>query len=82
MMSVSFTIAFAFTAMGYWVVLPFTALEMAVLSYCLWLFIDSFGFITDLLYENFFKTIFFFENKDFSKYFIYKVLFIFEILKE
>ncbi|MEC7969687.1 MAG: DUF2244 domain-containing protein, partial [Pseudomonadota bacterium] len=36
-MSVSFTIAFAFTAMGYWVVLPFTALEMAVLSYCLWL---------------------------------------------
>ena len=26
-----------FTAMGYWVVLPFTALEMAVLSYCLWL---------------------------------------------
>ena len=37
MMSVSFTIAFAFTAMGYWVVLPFTALEMAVLSYCLWL---------------------------------------------
>ncbi|RPG32147.1 MAG: DUF2244 domain-containing protein [Gammaproteobacteria bacterium TMED92] len=37
MLSVSFTIAFAFTAMGYWVVLPFTALEMAVLSYCLWL---------------------------------------------
>jgi uncharacterized membrane protein len=37
MMTVSFSIAFAFTAMGYWVVLPFTALEMAVLSYCLWL---------------------------------------------
>ena len=37
MLSVSFTIAFAFTAMGYWVVLPFTALEMAVLSYYLWL---------------------------------------------
>jgi len=37
MMTVSFSIALAFTAMGYWVVLPFTALEMAVLSYCLWL---------------------------------------------
>jgi uncharacterized membrane protein len=37
MMTVSFSIAFAFTAMGYWVVLPFTALEMAVLTYCLWL---------------------------------------------
>ena len=37
MMSISFSIALAFTAMGYWVVLPFTALEMAVLSYCLWL---------------------------------------------
>ena len=34
MMTVSFTIAFAFTAMGFWVVLPFTALEMAVLGYC------------------------------------------------
>ena len=37
MMTISFSIALAFTAMGYWVVLPFTALEMAVLSYCLWL---------------------------------------------
>ena len=37
MMTVSFGIALTFTAMGYWVVLPFTALEMAVLSYCLWL---------------------------------------------
>ena len=37
MMTVSFSIALAFTAMGYWVVLPFTALEMAVLTYCLWL---------------------------------------------
>ena len=37
MMTISFSIALAFTAMGYWVVLPFTALEMALLSYCLWL---------------------------------------------
>ena len=37
MMTVSFSIALTFTAMGYWVVLPFTAIEMAVLSYCLWL---------------------------------------------
>ena len=37
MMLLSFGIATAFSIMGYWVFLPFTALEMSVLSYCLWL---------------------------------------------
>mgnify|MGYP006135813443 FL=1 len=37
MMLLSFGIATAFAVMGYWVILPFTALEMSVLSYCLWL---------------------------------------------
>ena len=37
MMLLSFGIATAFSVMGYWVILPFTALEMSVLSYCLWL---------------------------------------------
>ncbi|HCD26812.1 MAG TPA: hypothetical protein DER02_04790 [Gammaproteobacteria bacterium] len=37
MMTVSFSIAITLTVLGYWVVLIFTTLEMAVLSYCLWL---------------------------------------------
>ena len=37
MMVLSFSIAIAFLYFGYWLVLPFTGLEMAVLSYCLWL---------------------------------------------
>ncbi len=37
MMALSFSIALAFLFYGYWLVLPFTGLEMAVLSYCLWL---------------------------------------------
>ena len=37
MMLLSFGIATAFSVMGYWVILPFTAVEMGVLSYCLWL---------------------------------------------
>jgi uncharacterized membrane protein len=37
MMLLSFGIATAFSVMGYWVILPFTVLEMSVLSYCLWL---------------------------------------------
>jgi uncharacterized membrane protein len=36
-MMLSFGIATAFSVMGYWVILPFTALEMAILSYCLWI---------------------------------------------
>ncbi len=37
MMTLSFGIALTFLFYGYWLVLPFTGLEMAVLSYCLWL---------------------------------------------
>ena len=37
MMILSFGIAIAFLFLGYWLVLPFTGLEMGVLSYCLWL---------------------------------------------
>ena len=37
MMILSFGIAIAFLFFGYWLVLPFTGLEMGVLSYCLWL---------------------------------------------
>lgn len=37
MMILSFGIATAFLFLGYWLVLPFTGLEMGVLSYCLWL---------------------------------------------
>ncbi|MAD93761.1 MAG: hypothetical protein CMP85_08075 [Gammaproteobacteria bacterium] len=36
MMLVSFGIAITFVFFGYWLVLPFTGLEMAFLSYCLW----------------------------------------------
>ena len=36
MMFVSFGIAITFVFFGYWLVLPFTGLEMAFLSYCLW----------------------------------------------
>ena len=37
MMILSFGIAIAFLFLGYWLVLPFTGLEMGALSYCLWL---------------------------------------------
>ncbi|MAR28113.1 MAG: hypothetical protein CMD51_01040 [Gammaproteobacteria bacterium] len=37
MMLLSFGIAITFMFFGYWLVLPFTGLEMAALSYCLWL---------------------------------------------
>ncbi len=37
MMILSFGIAITFMFFGYWLVLPFTGLEMGVLSYCLWL---------------------------------------------
>ena len=37
MMLLSFGIALTFLFFGYWLVLPFTGLEMGVLSYCLWL---------------------------------------------
>ncbi len=37
MMLLSFGIALTFLFFGYWMVLPFTGLEMAALSYCLWL---------------------------------------------
>ncbi|MGA0839007.1 MAG: DUF2244 domain-containing protein [Pseudomonadales bacterium] len=36
LMVISVTIAIAFTAQGYWVVLPFTALELSVLTACLY----------------------------------------------
>ena len=36
MMAVSFGIALTFVFFGYWLVLPFTGLEMAFLSWCLW----------------------------------------------
>lgn len=36
-MAISFGIALTFLFYGYWLVLPFTGLEMAALSYCLWL---------------------------------------------
>ena len=36
MMLISFGIALTFMFFGYWLVLPFTGLEMAFLSYCLW----------------------------------------------
>lgn len=36
MMVLSFGIAITFVFFGYWLVLPFTGLEMAFLSYCLW----------------------------------------------
>ena len=37
MMLLSFGIAHPFMFFGYWLVLPFTGLEMAALAYCLWL---------------------------------------------
>ena len=37
MMLLSFGIAITFMFFGYWLVLPFTGLEMTALSYCLWL---------------------------------------------
>ena len=36
MMVLSFGIALTFVFFGYWLVLPFTGLEMAFLSWCLW----------------------------------------------
>ena len=41
MMLVSFGIAITFVFFGYWLVLPFTGLEMAFLSYCLCRFPDE-----------------------------------------
>lgn len=36
LMTVSFVVAFAFTFNGYWVILPFTTLEMSVLAACMY----------------------------------------------
>ncbi len=36
LMAVSLLVGFAFTAQGFWVILPFTVLEMAILTSCLY----------------------------------------------